>query len=152
MSTHLWNEVRERVFASSTVLAINRDRNRVKETAEIFTPIDLVIEMIQRIGVTRLGPGLTVLDPACGDGQFLIVAKWVKVVFFGMREEEALSEIYGVDLMWDNVQACRSRLGGGTIVLGDALHPHRRVAGQTAEDQAELMRILGQNEELELFT
>ena len=81
------------------------------------------------------------LDPACGDGQFLVAAKWVKVFHHGMPEAEALKDLYGVDIMRDNVDLCRRRLGGGTIVMGDSLKPARELAGQTAEER-ELMLTL----------
>jgi hypothetical protein len=130
---------------------IVRTRDRVRVTAEIFTPSDLVLEMIQRLPIEAFEPGRTVLDPACGDGQFLIAVKWVKVLYFKMAELDALQDIYGIDIMADNVAACRSRLGGGTIVIGDALNPSRRVPGQTPADRRILHELLSESSQLALF-
>ena len=69
---------------------IDRDKYRVKATAEVFTPTDLVIRMLEKSNIHDYAPGKTVLDPACGDGQFLTAIKWIKVFAFNMSEEEAL--------------------------------------------------------------
>jgi hypothetical protein len=74
-------------------------------------------------------------------GQFLVAAKWIKVFHFRASEQDALADIYGVDIMRDNVDLCRMRLGGGTILQGNSLDPHRRVTGQT-EVEFQLMREL----------
>lgn len=52
-----------------------RRKNRQKQTAEIFTPPYLVNEMLDKL--TEYGPeiweeGKTFIDPACGNGNFLI--------------------------------------------------------------------------------
>jgi hypothetical protein len=151
MSTQVWNEIATRVSESRSLAIVHRSSERIKETAEIFTPTDLVIEMVKRLGVDRLKPGSLILDPACGDGQFLVTVKWTKVLYFRMTEESALAEIFGVDVMADNVVACRRRLGGGTIALGDALNPHRHIPGQTDDDRMMLSKIFGQAERLPLF-
>jgi type I restriction-modification system DNA methylase subunit len=120
---------------------VERTVDRVRATGEIFTPSSLVIEILQYVSIELLAPSKSVLDPACGDGQFLTAAKWVKVLHFGMAEDEALKEIFGVDIMRDNVDLCRRRLGGGTIVHGNALDPHRRLPDQSDEEH-ELMKRL----------
>ena len=134
MSSHIWDDIRSRMDGSHGEM-IARSRDRIRVTAEIFTPSDLVIQMVQRLPLEVFRPGKTVLDPACGDGQFLVAAKWIKVLHFGMSEEDALRDIYGIDIMADNVAVCRLRLGGGTVVIGDALNPMRPIAGQTEYDR-----------------
>jgi len=120
---------------------IDRDAYRIKATAEIFTPTDLVIRMLQRVNLSNFTPGKTVLDPACGDGQFLVAVKWIKVLFHKMSEENALKDIYGVDIMRDNVELCKKRLGGGTILLGDSLHPEKRIKDQSDAEHDQMKRI-----------
>tara|TARA_B100001094_G_C17493639_1_gene467669 strand:+ start:124 stop:534 length:411 start_codon:yes stop_codon:yes gene_type:complete len=120
---------------------INRDEYRVKVTAEVFTPTDLVIRMLRECGADKFTPGKTVLDPACGDGQFLVAVKWVKVLFHGMTESDALNDIYGVDLMRDNVDLCKKRLGGGTILMGDSLNPGERIKEQTDTEYNRLLQL-----------
>ena len=130
--------------------AVRRSSERVDATAEVFTPTELVVLMLERVGIDALGPGRTVLDPACGDGQFLAAAKWVKVIAHGMSENDALEDIYGIDIMRDNVDLCRKRLGGGTILMGDALAPETRLEGQTQFEHAQMRDIFSLSSVTEL--
>lgn len=145
MSDKLWSEVKDRMNDHSYMGEIDRDEYRVKITAEVFTPTDLVIRMIRECGVDKFAPGKTVLDPACGDGQFLVAVKWVKVLFHGMTESDALNDIYGIDLMRDNVDLCKKRLGGGTILMGNSLHPEKRLNMQTDDEHYQVMALLSNN-------
>lgn len=113
---------------------ITRDQYRVKQTSEVFTPTELAIEICQQLDLATFAPGKTVMDPACGDGQFLIVALGIKMYHFGMSCEDALKDIYGVDIMRDNVDLCIRRLGGGNIIMGNTLDPLGRLRGQTIEE------------------
>ena len=141
MSDKLWSEVKDRMNDHSYMGEIDRDEYRVRVTAEVFTPTDLVIRMIRECGADKFAPGKTVLDPACGDGQFLVAVKWVKVLFHGMTESDALDDIYGIDLMRDNVDLCKKRLGGGTILMGDSLNPEKRIKEQTDTEHNELLKL-----------
>lgn len=141
MSNRIWTEIRSRMDDRPEI-TISRSRERVQVTAEIFTPSELVLQMLQRLPIKIFEPGRTILDPACGDGQFLVAVKWVKILHFGMSEREALRDIYGIDIMSDNVAICQARLGGGTVVVGDALNPLREVPGQTVADRRILLDLV----------
>ena len=141
MSDKLWSEVKDRMNDHSYMGEINRDEYRVKVTAEVFTPTDLVIRMLRECGVDKFAPGKTVLDPACGDGQFLVAVKWVKVLFHSMTESDALDDIYGIDLMRDNVDLCKKRLGGGTILMGNSLDYTKKLTEQTNKEYHDIMRL-----------
>ena len=134
----MWDKIRDKTNNHAYMSSIDRDKQRIQSTAEIFTPTDLVIEMLNNIDINRLGAGKTILDPACGDGQFLTSIKWVKVYIHQMTEEEALQDIYGVDIMRDNVDLCKKRLGGGTILMGDSLNPDNRLKDQTDDEHYQL--------------
>jgi len=89
---------------------IARDTLRVKATGEVFTPTPLVQEMLDRLPTELFtNPEKNFLDPTCGDGQFLSEVL-IRKIENGMDFETALSTIYGVDLMQDNVDLCRDRL------------------------------------------
>jgi len=137
----IWDKIKDCMDDHTYMGEIDRDAYRIKATAEIFTPTDLVIRMLQRVNLSNFTPGKTVLDPACGDGQFLVAVKWVKVLFHKMSEENALKDIYGVDIMRDNVELCKKRLGGGTILLGDSLHPEKRIKDQSDAEHDQMKRI-----------
>jgi hypothetical protein len=89
---------------------VERDKNRVKATGEVFTPTALVQEILEKIPLEKFtDPTKTVLDNSCGDGQFLGEVL-IRKMENGSTFEQALSTIYGVDLMQDNVDECRRRL------------------------------------------
>ena len=100
------NHIRDRDYMSG----VERDRSRVKATGEVFTPTDLVREMLEQIPIDQFtDPTKTFLDNSCGDGQFLGEVL-VRKMENGSTFEQALSTVYGVDLMQDNVDLCRERL------------------------------------------
>ena len=107
------------------------DAARIKATGEIFTPTPLVQELLDQLPQDLFeDPTKTFCDPACGDGQFLAEVL-IRKMEHGSTFEQALSTIYGIDLMPDNVEECRSRLLCGqeqyreivenNIVCADAL-------------------------------
>ena len=95
---------------------VERDKHRVKQTAEVFTPTPLVQEMLDKI--EEQDPTLfsdstkTFLDNSCGDGQFLSEVVIRKIERSSCTLEQALKTVYGVELMEDNVIECRKRLAG----------------------------------------
>ncbi|MBI2258600.1 MAG: SAM-dependent DNA methyltransferase [Flavobacteriia bacterium] len=100
-----------------------KSKKRVADHGEVFTNkrevnamLDLVKQETERID-SRF------LEPACGTGNFLveILERKLKVVEARYKKSQleyernaitALSSIYGVDILEDNVQACRDRLLG----------------------------------------
>jgi SAM-dependent methyltransferase len=149
MSKDIWRHIAEKVDEHGFMAGVRRDHLRISATAEVFTPTELVIEILRYLDPDLLAPGKTVLDPACGDGQFLVAAKWFKVLYFGMNEEVALLDIYGVDIMRDNVDLCRRRLGGGTILMGNSLRPSERLPLQTEHEHAQMLALFGETSDME---
>ena len=139
----MWAEVRRLCDASRESVFRDRSIERIRRTAEIFTPTPLVIGLLQKVPKDSFAPGKKVLDPACGDGQFLSAVKFAKIIFWGQSEESALADLFGIDIVAENVFLCRLRLGGGTILVGDALNPSREVEGQTDHDRYKLEEIVG---------
>ena len=92
---------------------VERSRQRIKANGEVFTPTPLVNEILDKVDQSLLNdPTKRILDPSCGDGQFLVEALKRRLAN-GMDREAALSTIYGVDIMEDNVIVCRDRLLDG---------------------------------------
>ena len=95
---------------------VERDKLRVKQTAEVFTPTHLVQEMLDRIENNNplifSDPEETFLDNSCGDGQFLSEVIIRKMERSGCSLVQALRTTYGVEFMEDNVIECRARLAG----------------------------------------
>ncbi len=122
---------------------ITRTKERVKQTGEVFTPLPLVDEILE-----KLPPELftdhtkTFIDNSCGDGNFLVRVLQRKIDN-GSTPTQALSTTYGVDLMPDNIIHCKQRLidiAGDTlehwkivnlnIVCHDALTYHYKFNGK----------------------
>ena len=100
------NHCRDHGFMSG----IERDKSRIKETAEVFTPLSLVNEMLDALPQELFtDESKTFIDNACGDGQFLSEIL-IRKVENGIGLEQALTTIFGVDIMQDNVDLCRNRL------------------------------------------
>ena len=103
---------RNRIYMSG----VDRDKLRIKQTAEVFTPQHLVQEMLDKLEESDptlfSDPNKTFLDNSCGDGEFLGEIVIRKMERSGCSLEQALRTTYGVDLMEDNVSECRKRLAG----------------------------------------
>ena len=123
---------------------IDREKTRVKATGEVFTPTDLVQEVLDQLPQEQFTDATkTFLDPSCGDGQFLSEVL-IRKIENGSTFEQALSTVYGVDLMQDNVELCRERLLCGredlrhiveqNIVCADGLRYHYRFDGSDPYD------------------
>lgn len=111
---------------------IVRSKARVDRNSEVFTPTALVKEMLSNLPAEQfLDPCKTFLDNSCGNGQFLSEVL-IRKLENGITLERALATIYGVDIMFDNVELCRERLLCGVeslrhiveknIVCADALN------------------------------
>lgn len=89
-----------------------------KMNGAYFTP-QYIIEAIFR--TTRPGSGETVADISCGSGTFLLGAVNYYVREYGMTVRESLRNIYGVDLLAENVRRAKvliaiRALEGGEVV------------------------------------
>ena len=71
MLSNYIQHIRNRVYMSG----IDRDKLRIKKTAEVFTPQPLVIEMLYKLESENpelfVDPDKTFIDNSCGDGEFL---------------------------------------------------------------------------------
>ena len=126
------DHIRNRSYMSG----IEREGARVKATGEVFTPTVVAQHMLDTMDQTIFNdPKKTVIDNSCGDGQ-LISEALIRKVENGIDFKQALSTVYGVDLMEDNVELCKERLLCGredlrhivekNIVCADALRYHYR--------------------------
>jgi len=92
---------------------VERDKVRVKQTSEVFTKTEDVQICLDEFGESIwLDKNQKFIDPACGDGQFLVEVVIRKMKQSDCSLEQALSTIYGVDIMPDNIELCRKRLQG----------------------------------------
>ena len=98
-----------------------KSRKRVVERGEVFTDEREVKAMCDLVSDECLRADSRFLEPACGDGNFL--SEILKRKLSELRRKYkrsprdyekhsivAIGSIYGVDIMADNVEACRARL------------------------------------------
>lgn len=100
-----------------------KSRERVREHGEVFTAEREVKAMCDLVENETARIDSTFLEPACGDGNFLVEIlrrklDAAKKRYSRSREElafqsvRALMSLYGVDILADNVARCRERLFG----------------------------------------
>jgi len=127
------NHIRSLDFMSG----VDRSKERIRQTSEVFTPTNVVNNILDELEslCPRIfkDPLKTFCDPSCGDGQFLSEIL-IRKLENGIDFETALSTLFGIDLMEDNVKRCRERLLCGhdyqklkdivekNIYHGNALH------------------------------
>ena len=98
-----------------------KTRKRVVDHGEVFTNEREVNAMLDLVSFETQNLDSTFLEPACGDGNFLIEVLRRKMEIVKSRykrsEEDfykntviVVSSLYGVDIMEDNVEQCRERL------------------------------------------
>lgn len=100
--------------------SVVKSRQRVIQFGEVITPKETVQDMLDLAGDRASSIDTRVLEPACGDGAFLCailkrklktamrsVARWED---FADLSVQALASLYGIDILPDNVFACKNKL------------------------------------------
>ena len=104
-----------------------KSKKRVADHGEVFTAEREVNAMLDLVSDECNQLASRFLEPACGDGNFLVEILRRKLAAakrlatprgrknpfpfdYELKAVEAITSIYGVDLMMDNVIACRNRL------------------------------------------
>ena len=113
----------------------NKTQERIKKTGEVFTPLHLVSEMLDKLPEDQWADSSkTFIDPACGNGNFLVEVVRRKIES-GAQPLHALMTTYGVDIMPDNITECQQRLvrvahelsGAGSIPVTFSLAVRRNI-------------------------
>ena len=143
------DQIKDHIRTRPYMSGVERNTIRIKATQEIFTPTEMVKDLLDNLDpILFVDNDQPFLDPTCGDGQFLGEVL-IRKVENGIPFDQALSTIYGVDLMPDNVTLCQDRLLCGredlrhiveqNIVCADALRYHYQFDGtdpyKTKQDQ-----------------
>ena len=91
-----------------------------KQTAEVFTPRFMVSNILNRLpaDVWEEREDNTFIDPACGDGNFL-VSVFMRKLDLGHNPTTALRTVFGIDIIEENVRLCRLRLLKAIEVYGE---------------------------------
>ena len=110
---------------NTTTSTIERSDERINETGEVFTPMELCHQMVSEIPQsTLMDKNSTFLDPSAGSGNFLLALQTELLKYHTLTHIND-NMLYGVELMEDNHQEMCNRLGVSTthphIVCADAL-------------------------------
>ena len=96
-----------------------KSKKRVTDHGEVFTNPREVNAMLDLVKDETLRIDSRFLEPACGDGNFLIEILRRKMSVVGQRYAgtewkkyalQAVASIYGIELLADNAEQCRQRL------------------------------------------
>ena len=129
-----------------------KSRKRVTDHGEVFTPDWLVNDMLTLVAHEAERIDSRFLEPACGEGAFLapiLLRKLASVrrqygsspADYEFRAVLALMSIYGVELLADNVRACREHL----LILWLAEYEQRLKCPPSAECQKTVRFVLERN-------
>ena len=95
----------------STGSTIQRSDERIDETSEVFTPMDLCRQMVADIPVEKLSdPNTTYLDNSAGSGNFIVALK-EKLMEYHSEQHIVDNMLYAVELMEDNHKEMCQRVG-----------------------------------------
>lgn len=86
-----------------------RNKERKDLLGEVFTPLEIIQEMISYLPADVWTLDKTFCDNSCGNGNFL-VAILERKLKLGHDPLTALSTLCGVDIMQDNIDECQERL------------------------------------------
>ena len=97
---------------------IERSDERINQTGEVFTPMELCVKMVNDIPLEiRKNPNSTFIDNASGNGNFLVALKDDLIKYHSLNH--VLDKmLYAVELMEDNHKEMCDRLGVSVE------HPH----------------------------
>jgi hypothetical protein len=95
-----------------------KSKDRVQKHGEVFTPAWVVNDMLNMLPEEVWEVGKTFLEPACGEGAFLIEVYRRKLEIINTETQEdwewqsaiATSSIYGIELLEDNAEQCTMNL------------------------------------------
>ena len=110
-----------RTSAKVSPKALIKSKQRVADHGEVFTPTWLVEKMLDLVAGETERIDSRFLEPACGSGNFLVPILQRKLaaveVKYGKSDFEkrhyallALTSLYGIELLADNIAECRANM------------------------------------------
>jgi adenine-specific DNA-methyltransferase len=89
----------------------SRSYDRKKLLGQVYTPLPIVERILDLTGFYQNFEGRTVLDPACGDGRFLVpAAEFIIKTSAPERLQHNLSQLSGWDIDAEALRLCRANL------------------------------------------
>lgn len=119
------------------IIDIKRSKDRIVETNEIFTSLDIVLFGLENTYPEEYfkDPTITYCDSCAGEGVWLVGMALLRMKN-GLSHEDSISTLYSIDYMLDNTEATLIRLSGNipqlkeklfnNFATADGLRFHRR--------------------------
>ena len=119
--------------------SVDRSDDRIKDTGEVFTPLELCAEMVSEIPQSILqNKNSTFLDNSAGSGNFLLALQTELLKYHDLTHIND-NMLYCVELMEDNHREICDKLGVSVdhphYVNADALRYHYRFDGTHRYDE-----------------
>lgn len=110
-----------------------KSKHRVQKHGEVFTPQWVIDKMIAIPGIKEKAEDVfaTFLEPSAGEGAFLLAIEEIKLQFVTDNYSKdawdryalwALTSIYGIELLEDNLAAARQNMLGLFVDYYEAVH------------------------------
>ena len=133
-----------------------KSKKRVADHGEVFTNPREVNAMLDLVKDETLRIDSRFLEPACGDGNFLIEILRRKMSVVGQRYAgtewkkyalQAVASIYGIELLADNAAQCRQRLYDFVVETyrGTSVETRHGTSLQDGEFQKNVRYLLQRN-------
>lgn len=104
-------------------MTIQRNKIRKYTNGEIFTPIELVNEILDKLPKEYFtDSSKTICEPSVGEGIFLVEILRRRLDN-GLSSTESLKTLYGLDIMEDNISVCKQNL----LELSGDCEEHRMI-------------------------
>ena len=89
-----------------------KSKDRVENFGEVFTPVNIVNDMLNTLPSNVFEKDKTFLEPSCGEGVFLIEILKRKLENINTKKDAVwcISTLYGIDIQEDNIKATRKNL------------------------------------------
>ena len=91
-----------------SLTALTKSKERIQKYGEVFTPLNIISQMLDTLPPKIFMPDKTFLEPTCGEGAFIVEILKRKFANCKKRKDYtvALQSVYGMELQADNVEIC----------------------------------------------
>lgn len=94
-----------------------KSRDRVSDFGEVYTPKEIVNEMLDMIKEESYDLDKRFLEPSCGNGNFLlgIIERKLDTALKSPKEDlgrnifRAVASVYGIDILEDNIAEAKKK-------------------------------------------
>ena len=131
-----------------SVINITRSKERIEESNEVFTSLDIVIYGLETTYPKKYfqDKNISFCDSCAGEGAWLVGMALLRMKN-GMSHEDAVSNLFSIDYMPDNTEAILIRLSGNNEKIKEKIKNNFATAdGLTYHRKWDGSKIISNNE------